>query len=106
MIDAKTGNSVRVPYWLDNAGDNGAGAVVISTDLQVKEVRYAWERFPQCLVRLFFLIYVWAISLLTSNVSFSFHSCITASVVRGVHGRHARGALVLRRGERGALPRA
>ena len=39
-----------MPYWLDNAGDNGAGAVVISTDLQVKEVRYAWERFPQCLV--------------------------------------------------------
>ena len=50
VVDAKTGNSVRVPYWLDNAGDNGAGAVVISTDLQVKEVRYAWERFPQCLV--------------------------------------------------------
>ena len=41
---------MRVPYWLDSAGDNGAGAVVISTDLQVKEVRYAWERFPQCLV--------------------------------------------------------
>ena len=79
VVDAKTGNSVRVPYWLDNAGDNGAGAVVISTDLQVKEVRYAWERFPQCLVRLFFLIYVWAISVLTSCFLFV-HSCIMALV--------------------------
>ena len=52
-MDANTGNSVQVPYWVDHAGYNGAGAVVISTDLQVAEVRYAWERFPQCLVSLF-----------------------------------------------------
>ena len=38
---------------MDNAGDNGAGKVVLSipNDVKdVKEVRYAWEGFPQCLL--------------------------------------------------------
>uniref|UniRef100_A0A7S0KGB9 Sialate O-acetylesterase domain-containing protein n=1 Tax=Micromonas pusilla TaxID=38833 RepID=A0A7S0KGB9_MICPS len=53
VVDADTGEIKRVPFWVDNAGDNGAGKVVLSIDSnvkKVKEVRYAWERFPQCLL--------------------------------------------------------
>ena len=53
VVDANTGETKRVPFWVDNAGDNGAGKVVLSipNDVKdVKEVRYAWEGFPQCLL--------------------------------------------------------
>ena len=53
VVDADTGQISRVPFWVDNAGDNGAGKVVLSIPGNVnsiKEVRYAWERFPQCLL--------------------------------------------------------
>ena len=72
-----------MPYWLDSAGDNGAGAVVISTDLQVKEVRYAWERFPQCLVG--FNIFDLCMGDWCSDVVFSFCS----QLYNGVGGYEA-----------------
>ena len=44
VVDANTGETKRVPFWVDNVGDNGAGRLLLSipNDVKdVKEVRYA-----------------------------------------------------------------